>query len=776
MPGAGGALAPSGPPPPALGADALVNDRSGDALCAGCGFRPLTQSETTIAALGNNLLAGWNDSKGFCSPTEAVQGYAWSVDGGVTWSDGGSVPALLSGGRYHGDPVHAVNRKTGDFYILGLYEGGMSGSGLALARGHFAGGSFVFDDNRQIAVGGTSFLDKEWFAVDSLTGNLYVSWTDFPNAGGDDIVFVRSTDNGLSWSAPVVLNSAAGSGNVQGSRPVVGPDGELYVVWYEYGFPLSHMRIRRSDDFGVSFGPERTVCDFYENVLSGAPGYRRTFAPTLPSIAVDASPGPLRGRVYVAWDEAVDFYDAPFTLTSFAPEAESNDFFLAATPFTVGEVIRGRITSGSDVDLFRFSGLRGQTVFFAGDSAGVNVTMRLVCESDTSTFNEYRSLALTSGSFPAFPFTLPRDGTYYLRITGSAVGNYRIPTTFDTPTAGERARDHRDRFAAYSDDGALWSTPARLNDDDPWFDGIFPELTVDGTGAVHCYWHDFRNDVACAAESYEYMTSSGDGGVTWGANRPVSDAQSFWSANACGSANQGDYQGITSQGTTVYPCWSDSRLGDPDVFVDASGFRIATTCPPSAGVSGGSDVVLAFQVDNPGNVEGSYVWEISDQTGWLTGAAPAISGSIILAAGGSQVVQATFEPSGDCFPALTDTVRFVARDLLIPGREVVCTTVLTCVATTAVPRASAAVLAFAPPRPNPATGDVRFGFSLPRAGRAGLVIYGAGGARVRTLVDGAHEVVWDGRDERGRRVAPGVYFAGLRTEAGEMRRTVTLVR
>src|SRR5206468_12966418 len=146
----------------------------------------------------------------------------------------------------------------------------------------------------------------------------------------------------------------------------------------------------------------------------------------------------------------------------------------------------------------------------------------------------------------------------------------------------------------------------------PWYDNEFPEVTVDGTGAVHCFWHDFRDDAVCGAESYEYMISSGDGGATFGPNRRLSDARSFWSFIACGSANQGDYQGITSDGNTVYPCWADSRLGDPDVWSEGDGFMIGAACDTTHYVPHGSSQTMNFTVQNPGNVSGDYAWELTD--------------------------------------------------------------------------------------------------------------------------------------------------------------------
>ncbi len=774
-----------------LAPDAQVNNKVGDAMCGSCGSRPLGQAETTIASLGSNMLAGWNDTKGFCTGG-AVHGYATSTDGGTSWSDGGDVPALPTGGRYRGDPVHAVNRKSGRFYILGLYEGGANGSGLALCYGKFPGGGvFTFENNLQIAVGGADFLDKEWFGVDSVTGNVYVSWTNFPGAGGDQIEFRAFDSLGVALAPMQVLSSPAGFGNVQGSRPVVGPDGELYVVWYEYGFPLSHIRIRRSNDSGASFGPEETVADFYENSYSGAPGYRRPFAPTLPSIAVDASDGPRRGRLYVTWDEAVNFYDTAFSTASPISEIENDGFFASATPFSAGSVLRGSLSSSGDVDFFRFSGLKGQTVFFACDSASNNTSlnMRVVCGSDTSTFNSYRLLAFNQGTFPAIAWTLPANGTFYLRLSSAVAtaGNYRIQTAFDVPSAGERARDHRDQFAAESDDGAAWSTPVMITDSDAGFDGIFPEVTVDGLGRAHAFWHDFRSDAACGALSYEVVTSSGDGGAVWGVNRTLSDASSYWSFNSCGSANQGDYQGITSEGANVYPCWSDSRLGDPDVFMECSRLAFSSACAPSAVALASAAapdtapaVGMQYSLKNEGNASADLSWSLQDDRGFLVGATPGLSGTVTLAPGDSQIVTLDYK-SGTCLPAGTNEVRFITSDARIPGSEDTCATSIPCFPPAAVVDATGAGLAFDPPRPNPASGSVQFRYVLPHAGDMRLAIFSVSGRRVRGLASGlepagGHVRTWDGRDDHGRRVPPGTYFARLEADGRVVRRVVTLLK
>ena len=73
-------------------------------------------------------------------------------------------------------------------------------------------------------------------------------------------------------------------------------------------------------------------------------------------------------------------------------------------------------------------------------------------------------------------------------------------------------------------------------------------------------------------------------------------------------------------------------------------------------------------------------------------------------------------------------------------------------------------LSFSAPRPNPSRGEVELSFGQPAAGHVRLAVYDPQGRLVRTLTDadlaaGPHYATWDGADDAGRRVAPGIYLA-----------------
>ena len=81
--------------------------------------------------------------------------------------------------------------------------------------------------------------------------------------------------------------------------------------------------------------------------------------------------------------------------------------------------------------------------------------------------------------------------------------------------------------------------------------------------------------------------------------------------------------------------------------------------------------------------------------------------------------------------------------------------------------------------PNPFNPHTTIAYELPEAGPVELAVYAPSGQRVRRLVAaplpaGRHAAAWDGRDDKGREVASGVYLCRL--QAGSEVRLGKLVR
>jgi hypothetical protein len=83
--------------------------------------------------------------------------------------------------------------------------------------------------------------------------------------------------------------------------------------------------------------------------------------------------------------------------------------------------------------------------------------------------------------------------------------------------------------------------------------------------------------------------------------------------------------------------------------------------------------------------------------------------------------------------------------------------------------------------PNPFNPRTKISFVLPAAGEATLCVYDVDGRLVRTLLSGHQEagertVTWDGDDDRGGRVASGLYFCLLRSGDHSLVRKMTLLK
>jgi len=84
------------------------------------------------------------------------------------------------------------------------------------------------------------------------------------------------------------------------------------------------------------------------------------------------------------------------------------------------------------------------------------------------------------------------------------------------------------------------------------------------------------------------------------------------------------------------------------------------------------------------------------------------------------------------------------------------------------------------PNPFNPTTTIRYDV-VPPGGRVTIRVYDVAGRLVKTLTDadqpsGAKQVTWRGRDDRGHRVATGVYFYRMTAPGFEMTRKMVLLQ
>ena len=296
------------------------------------------QNETSIAIDPNNanrIVAGANDyvSRTWsctisgipCSALgDGYSGTYFSNDGGATWCCTSSDPAHLgtlipgvehlTGGPYDagGDPSVAFDSR-GHGYYAGLgFNRASPANTVEVSKGTFDGGgalSWGAPTWINPTTAPSTFNDKEWIAVDShptspFRDRVYVSWTRFIFNGAtgaykqSPIAFAYSTDGGATFSPPELI-----SGNVlygQGSRPVVGPDGALYVFWDGSTrlAQLDSTYVVKSTDGGVTWSKPLAI-----STLSDTPGLRSTAfrVNSFPAAAAD----PSSGQLYATWTAEV---------------------------------------------------------------------------------------------------------------------------------------------------------------------------------------------------------------------------------------------------------------------------------------------------------------------------------------------------------------------------------------------------------------------------------------------------------------------------------------
>lgn len=283
------------------GTNVRVNNPSRDPLA-------LTQSESTVAANGNNIVVSFNDA-GNDIPRS---GYGFSNDGGKTFthSDIPELPNSFNLGQ--GVVARGLN---GEFYYatLSLIEGVKSIVSVAKSTDNGATFSLPVDASTTVS-NNDDFQDKPWITVDTnanspFKGNVYVSWTDFSFTANSLFIYTAvSTDGGQTFSRPLIVsndivnNQTEGEVGIQGSIPAVAPNGDLYVAYYRLDANVNNLPdantivIVKSTDGGRTFSDPKTIANGFLAMMPLTGGSIGVRTNSYPSMAIDQ-----KGTVHIVY-------------------------------------------------------------------------------------------------------------------------------------------------------------------------------------------------------------------------------------------------------------------------------------------------------------------------------------------------------------------------------------------------------------------------------------------------------------------------------------------
>jgi hypothetical protein len=349
-----------------------------------CSFR--RQAEEAIAINPKapyNLIVGYNDSRiGFNHGA-----YAWTFDRGKTWGD--QVPPFWQFVLNDGHTADAFSDPTATFdadgnaYISNvLFDVNAAASAITVMKSNAGiGGAFFHTPNSTLSLqtfrttpngvvasdnDPSVFHDKELMVADANVGspkknNVYVTWTRFATTGvgvggNSPIYFSQSTNGGRTWSKGIEISGAnvvacsvfqgeaqpGACDQDQGSHPVVGPDGTIYVAFNNGNTPTAVNNqllvkclgfsdcslpgswtapVKIADD--VSTQPRRAAVD----PVSGCPAGRQCLPPNgyrmndFGALSVDGT-----GKLYFVWS---DFRNGGLSCNFAVPGPCNNDVFYA---------------------------------------------------------------------------------------------------------------------------------------------------------------------------------------------------------------------------------------------------------------------------------------------------------------------------------------------------------------------------------------------------------------------------------------------------------------
>ncbi len=277
------------------------------------------------AAFVDSLLPGYPGDTSAAGQASPLFGPATAAsDPILDWDNGGRL--FLGGVSFNRTATIGSGGKTqtnGHMYVSTWMRDRSSALGVAYQRTVIVGAGTPSVDLLG-RVNDKPSLKVDAWATSPNQGNVYASWTLFPGAGQNQVLFARSTDHGVTFSKPIILSMSVP--NAQGSTIAVAPDGAVFVAWRQFASRAAGVDdaivFVRSTNGGATFSNPATIRDIIgydrSDVLASGGSARDcgsvaflclsgfTFhrTDTLPMATADA-----HGNVYVAWEQVTPVPD-----------------------------------------------------------------------------------------------------------------------------------------------------------------------------------------------------------------------------------------------------------------------------------------------------------------------------------------------------------------------------------------------------------------------------------------------------------------------------------
>jgi hypothetical protein len=254
-----------------------------------------TEVEPDTFAFGNTIVSVFQQGRFFNGGGSDI-GFATSTNGGATWSHGslpGTTPFSTPPGIWQrtSDASVAFDARHNVWItsFLGLFPNGNTAEVDVLASRSTDGG--LTWGNPVVVNASGDFNDKNWTVCDDTAtspffGSCYTEFDDFTKA--NLVQMSTSTNGGMTWRA---AKTTADSACVIGGQPLVQPNGTV-IVPIDDCFETAILSFR-STDGGNTWSSTVLAAQILND---GNPGNIRS--PDLPSAEIDSS-----GRVYVVWTD-----------------------------------------------------------------------------------------------------------------------------------------------------------------------------------------------------------------------------------------------------------------------------------------------------------------------------------------------------------------------------------------------------------------------------------------------------------------------------------------